>query len=328
MSELWRHTATITCPILLVDEDADINLTSERADAYKIHFSKPTKIEGAPFVNWDHRIQTVYEYNISISFLARKEEALGNACSRIENLASRLSFFCSAPVEIKSYGSCTNAPVKPKPGTTYTVDSLSFDQAWTSGKILVINEPGIQSLGKFLIPDSLIPNGGERIERSIRWLHHSHFASTPIEEFMYLMLSFESLSNLIKEPKTYYWHCPKCEKDIISCPICGSSTSWSGSGNLAMKEFVCSKLKWNEKSWKEIWELRNKVFHGSQDLTFEQQQRIIHYLKPLEEAAIAAVGYLIRGKKSIPSLHGRERGGFFGARLHVEYHMPQKGGPT
>jgi hypothetical protein len=321
MLEDWKQTSTIRCPVLFVSEDIEINISIESEYIFKLHFDKPKKIDTASPTNWEHKLEPIYEYTVSAYFKASKDNALSIAQKRIETIASRLSFYCCSPVLIESYGSVTNAPENPQPGVNYTVESLTFDQAWCNLNVKTIPKEAMDDLIRFVVQDKLIKEGDERLERSIRWLCHSYFTASPIEEFMCLMLSFESISNLLMPATSRFWRCSHCGQDIKSCPICHSSTEWAGSGNLNMKSFVCEKLNWENGKWQDIWELRNKVFHGSQDVTVEQQQTIVSFLKPLEQAVISAIAYLLAGRKDIPKVIGRERGKFYGAKLHVEYHM-------
>lgn len=168
-----------------------------------------------------------------------------------------------------------------------------------------------------LVPDVLLSKGGERIDRSMHWLQHSHLASSPIDEFMYLMLAFESVSHLLKQPQQQYWHCQSCDEDIKECPNCGASTEWTGSGNLAMRDFVCTVGRWSPGEWKKVWELRNLVFHGAQDLSSKQQQDIVIHLPKLEEAVVNALRHLLKLGRDKPPLTLRPRGWFYGAKLHV-----------
>ncbi len=321
MTEIWTLKAVLRSWVLLISESYELNLSGQPEDNTCIHFAQPRRVENATWTNWDHSLSSpVWDYDVSISFPARDENAAqAKAWKKLENIAARLSFLASVPVIVESYGSITNAPEPPVKGVQYTTIALTFDQAWVGGMPPIISEEEAGFLPYMLVPDELVTEGKERIERSMHWLQHSYFASTPIDEFMYLMLSFEAVSHLLKKPEPHYWHCQSCEEDITECPKCGTSTEWAGSGNLAMREFVCVNLGWSPKKWKEIWELRNYVFHGTQDLSSEQQQFIASHLQKLEEAVVNALRYLLKlAPKNLPKAL-RQRGKFYGAKLHVKW---------
>lgn len=321
MSEIWRLKAVLRSGVLLINEDYELNFRGKPEDNVHIHFAQPRRVENATWPNWDRNLsQAVWDYDVSIRFPARDEkEAEAKAWKKLESIAARLSFLGSAPVVVESYGSITNAPESPVKGAQYTTIAFTFDQAWEGEMPPTINEEAAGFLPYMLVPDDLLTEGGERIERSMHWLQHSHLASTPTDEFMYLMLSFEAVSHLLKQPKQQYWHCQSCDEDIKECPNCGASTEWVGSGNLAMQDFVCRVGKWSPQEWRRVWELRNSIFHGAQDLSSEQQQDIVRHLPKLEQAVINALRYLLKLAQNTPPLVLRPRGRFYGAKLHIEW---------
>lgn len=321
MTEIWRLKAVLRSWVLLISEDYELNLGGQPEDNTCIHFAQPRRVENATWANWERILPSaVWDYDVSISFPARDQnEAQAKAWSKLENIAARLSFLGCAPVRVESYGSITNAPESPVKGTQYTTIALTFDQASEGGMPPIISEEEAGFLPHMLVPNALLTEGKERIERSMHWLQHSHFASTPTDEFMYLILSFEALSHLLKQPKPHYWYCQSCDEDVTECPKCGASTEWAGSGNLAMRDFVCAKLAWSPKEWNQIWELRNYVFHGTQDISSEQQQFIVKYLPKLEEAVVNALRYLLKLTRKTPPKALRQRSKFYGAKLHLKW---------
>jgi hypothetical protein len=86
-----------------------------------------------------------------------------------------------------------------------------------------------------------------------------------------------------------------------------------------MREFVCEKLAWSPEQWKQMWELRNFIFHGKHDLSSEQQQAIIGHLPRLEEAVVNALRCLLGLPQDAPPHTLRQRSRFYGAKLHVQW---------
>lgn len=183
----------------------------------------------------------------------------------------------------------------------------------------IIDNLDARFLGDILVTDPIIAKGEERINRSMRWLQHSYFSSTPIDEFISLMLAFEAISHLLKQPEPRYWYCSSCKKDVVECPECGASTEWAGSGSLAMRDFVCGRLAWPQKKWKTIWKLRNLIFHGSQELSAIQQQTIFTHLGDLEDSVLSALKILLKLPENSPPKTLRQRGMFYGASLHTKW---------
>ena len=321
MSELWRLNAEIRSGVLLIYQDYTLEFHGEPGDDTVIEFCFPQKAEAAIWSNWDHGIpQNLWDYRIIYEFRARDEnEARQKAWMKLENLVALLSFVASAPVTIKSYGSITNSPESPTAGQQYTTISKTFEQAWEGRRQPVLETSDIEFLTKLVIPDNLVQNGQERVLRSMKWLQNSHFASSPLEEFIGLMIAFEAVSHLIKPSEAKYQHCSHCDADITTCPVCGHSTEWAGSGKLGMEYFVTQMLGWNKSDWNKIWMSRNYVFHGSHDLTSQQQQEITSHLPKLEQAVVNALRYLLRIPGKSPPKALRQRGRFYGAELYLKW---------
>ena len=321
MMEIWRLNAEIRSGVLLVDENHTLNLMGDIDDKTSISFDFPQKAESITWQNWDHCMpQNAWDYKITYKFCAKNEDAAQKiAWRKLENIVAFLSFLASAPVIIKSHGSITNAPDNPIIGTQYTTISLTFEQGWVGRKQPAIDSSDIGFLTQIIMPDKIMREGQERILRSIRWLQNSYFSSSPVEEFMSLMLAFEAVSHLLKPSKKNYWQCPHCGEDMASCPKCGESTEWAGSGKIGMEYFVTEILKWESSDWKSIWKYRNLVFHGSQDLTSEQQQEIFTKLHKLETATVNAIRYILRFPENAPPRSLRQRGRFYGAKFYAKW---------
>jgi hypothetical protein len=321
MNEMWTLSAKLRSGVLLVGESHDLNLSGQPQDGTEIHFARPKLVENASWPNWNHGIPwPTWDYDVSIRFSAKDEnDAQEKSWRKLESIAARLSFLGSAPVTVESYGSVTNAPESLVKGTQYTTISFTLEQAWEGRKPPVISEADAKYLPDILVPEAIAKSGMERINRSMRWLQHSHFAPTPADEFMCLMLAFEAVSHLLKVPKPNYWHCQTCNQDITACPNCGASTEWAGSGNIAMRDFVCDKLGWTTDEWKQVWKLRNSIFHGTHDLSAEQQQITTSYLGKLEEAVVSALKYLLNLPREAPPQALRQRNKFYGAKLRVKW---------
>lgn len=326
MGTTWTHTSTIRSAILIISEEHDINISGNEESNIRVSFSKPSRVDSPEWPAWNNAISIpAWDYNITMQFEAENGEAASKiAWRKIESIAARLSFVGVSPVSILSYGGVTNAPENPEEGKKYTNVIAASQQAFEfNGFLSEIDERETQYLVDLIIPDDLVSVGTERIERSMRWLQQSYLARTPADEFSCLMLAFEGLSNLIKEPEPRYWHCSKCGHDTKSCPNCNESTEWVGSGNIAMQEFVTRNLKWSKKKWKKIWRIRNKIFHGTQDLTRDNQPEISRHNEDLEVAVVNAIRFLLQLPKEAPPKVLRPRVPFGNAVLHIDWISPQ-----
>ena len=263
-----------------------------------------------------------WDYDISICFAAENEkEAQSVAWPLIEKIPSRLSFFGSAPVKLKSPGSLTNAPEKPAKGTQYEWIGLADQQVTEVSRVPRIGVDQVNQVLESLLRFSLREQGGERIDRSMRWLQKSYLAESPTDEFLSLMLSFEAISYLLKEPKSRYWRCNACSHTITNCPKCGASTDSGLTGVPAMRDFVCRKPRpgWTRTQWNQVWKLRNKIVHGEHDLSREEERHIVRHLRNLEEVVVNALRFLLKlPKDGLPSTL-RPRSKFHDARLRIVY---------
>jgi hypothetical protein len=318
---IWRLTATLRSGLLLISEEKELHLTGRSDDKTQIHFDKPKRIENSTWPNWDHGISyPMWSYNVIIAFEAKEEQEAQEISSRkLDSIAARLSFLGSAPVTVETYGSVTNAPEIPIKGHEYITISHTTDTAWENREIPLVSESQAQTLVNILVPDGLIKDGQERLERSMRWLQHSHFSFTPTDEFISLMLSFEAISHLLRTSKTKYWQCRSCQFEMKECPNCGSSTEWEGSGNLAIEEFLTSKLSWPRSKWQRLWEIRNNVLHARHDLSLNERRNIVEQLPELEVGVVNALRYLLKLPNNAPPLQIRQRSPFHEAVLRVAW---------
>jgi hypothetical protein len=321
MSKLWTLNAELRSGVLLLDENYELHLRGGPADTSECVFQFPEEVQNDVWVNWDRIIPSkLWDYKVTYVFPARDElEATEKAWSKLEHMASFLSFMSSAPVNIKSYGSVTDAPAEPIPGEQYTTVSLTFEQASEMGERPAIQTESLEFWIEVLMSDQVKTDGFERIARSMRWLQQSHFAKSPVDEFMGLLFAFEAVSHLLKPSGPFYWHCAACDQDVKFCPECGASTEWGGSGRIGMEWFVTEKLRWESKEWRAIWRLRNQVLHGRHDITQREQQSIVGSLARLEEAVVNALRFLLKVPSSAPPTALRQRGQVYGAKLHIKW---------
>lgn len=224
---------------------------------------------------------------------------------------------------IGSYGSVTDGPAVPIAGHNYTTVALSWGADHATGvEPPVLKKEHVGSLANVLVPDELTSTGGERINRSLAWLQQSHFALTPVHEFMSLMLAFEALSHLLEPVPPRHWQCASCGNETPACPSCGVSTASAGPSSHSMRRYVTQTLKWTSQKWKEVWSLRNIVSHGSHDLSWEEQQKTISLLRPMELAVVSALHRLLRLPKGAPPTAPRLRGWAHSAVLSVTWTAP------
>jgi hypothetical protein len=322
MAEIWSLKARLRCWLQLGNSPQPIELRWGQPGE-GIFFGAPQEApKETP--GWESvEPLPAWDYDVTIRFeAATPEEAQALAWRRLERLAARLSFAACAPVKVLYRGSLTNAPETPVEGVDYLLIITPDQQFAQRAERLTIVDQDLPLIGKLLAARILSGTGTDRIDRSLRWLQSSHFASTPADEFVCLMLAFEAISHLLKPGTKRYWHCDSCDRDVQSCPQCGASTEWAGSGNLAMQEFVIQKLGWNKEQWREAWKQRNLLFHGTQDLSHEQQGEIAAQLGPLETAVVTALKVLLRLPPNAPPRAVCQRNPFFDAMLRITWHTP------
>ncbi|TWT50180.1 hypothetical protein Pla22_29210 [Rubripirellula amarantea] len=319
MNESWKLTSTIRSGVLLVDESYGFDLRSEIENHPRIFISKPERIDPSE-QEWNGWSNPSWKYTVTIIFDATSEkEAEQRARRKLEEFTARLSFLGSIAVEIETYGALTNAPETPEPGKQYTTIVATNGERKAMEDNCVVTMDHAQALTDFLVPDQLLTEGTERLQRSLRWLQNSHVASDPIHEFTCLILAFEALSHLLRKPAPRHWTCSKCHSAMHECPKCGGSTEWVGSGQGSLRHFVCDVLNWTVSDWKKVWKLRNTILHGALDLSSDDQALVHSYLIPLEGAVVNAIRSLLNIPDGWPPTSLRSRLSFSDATLTFKW---------
>jgi len=225
------------------------------------------------------------------------------------HLAAILSFLGGCGTQAKGVA-ITTAPEEPAPGTKYR-------------SMIPADWEGAVGPPELLLPEELtflLRETPERLKRALGWLHKSRLARDIVDEFVCLLVAFESMSGLLKEGATRFWHCGSCGKDTRRCPECGQSTESKISGADALREFTTERMGWSGKEWSAIWKLRNKLLHGEADVSLEERREVLPSLVPkLEKAVVASIKVLSRLDPSHTPRTLRPRVPFSDAVLHVEW---------
>jgi len=301
----WVLKATVRCDAAIglgqVHIPARQDQRHERIGALTLE--RPRIVEG-------RRCARASEFDLKLAVeVASTAEARDVAPRCAEEVCASLAFLASAPAEVRGL-SMTNAPDEPVPGTEYTTVSYADDM-------------------KFQVPPTavaaadtafLILPKAERVVRALRWMQKSHFSDNALDEFTCLMVAFESLSQLLKEGGTRYWHCSGCGHDVRRCPECGESTESKMSGVDAMREFVVGGLGWSERDWRTAWQWRCRLLHGEADISGDEERAVLPYLPRLEEALIAAIKQVSGLPQDHSPARGRHRVPFSHAHLVVCWH--------
>jgi hypothetical protein len=202
-----------------------------------------------------------WDYKVTIRIFDKRydaQEIARDLWASLDRLTAALSFGFSEPVSIVDYGSVTNAPRDTIPGEEYVTlihsDEITVEESISSIDNLKTIKQACQN--GFLTEDM------ERIHRSMWWLQQSHYAHTPAEEYICIMIGLESLTGHLGVLPTYPWRCGHCEVQIPNCPHCGAGTDRPGSGEAILRKFVSNELKWPRKEWQMAWKLRNILVHG------------------------------------------------------------------
>jgi hypothetical protein len=264
-----------------------------------LQFTNPRPVEGT-------RTTVASEFDIEVRFEARdSEEAQDRGTRCAHEISAALAFLASAPAKVDVV-SITNDHERTK-GTKYTM--------------LCYSVGGKSEVPPMTVPAKdaafLIAPKPERVVRALRWIHKSHLVDNDLDEFTCLMVAFESLSQLLKQGGSRYWHCSKCDREITQCPECGETTGSKMSGADAMREFVVHTLGWPEKEWAAAWGWRCRLLHGDADVSADEEHAVVPFLAPLEEAVIAATKKLSGLAPEHSPAHGRNRYPFSEAVLKL-----------
>lgn len=297
----WTLAGTVTCdaPVGI----PDVNISPPGGDKHE--FIQGLVLEKRRTVR-GKRSAVASQLGIKLRFEAPgPQEAHDRGTRGAQEVTAALAFLVSAAAEIQ-IGSITSAHA-PVSGTEYTMLQYPLDRK--SG-IPLVTVPTKDAA--FLIQPK-----PERVLRALRWIHKSHSADSHLDEFTCLMVAFESLSQLLKQGDTRYWHCPKCDRDITLCPECGESTGSRMSGEDAMREFVVQKLGWRKKDWAAAWGWRCRLLHGEADISAEEEHAVLPLLPALEAAVIAATKTVAGLAPGNSPTRGRYRAPFSEAVLEL-----------
>jgi hypothetical protein len=234
------------------------------------------------------------------------------------DLASILSFLTGLGTEVKGV-TITTAPQEPTPGTKYR-------------SIIPADYVGAVGPPELLLPEELtflIRERPERLKRALGWLHKSRLAHDIVDEFVSLLVAFESMSGLLKEGGRRFWHCESCGRDVSRCPECGQSTESRMSGADALREFTTAQMGWSPREWGNVWKLRNKLLHGEADVSLEERRELLPSLVPrLEHAVVASIKMLSGLEPGHAPRRLRPRLPFSDPVLHVEWAARPNGDPV
>jgi len=247
-----------------------------------------------------------------------KDEAWDLGRRWAHDLAAVLSFLGSCRARVRAV-SITNAPEKPAAGVPYT-SMIVPDKAAT------VAPPQVVSPQELLF---LLKDRPERLRRALAWLHKSRLAQDVVDEFLSLVVAFESMSGLLKPGRTRFWECPSCGRETRQCPACGASTESRMSGADALREFATARMGWSPAEWKNVWDLRSKLLHGQEDVSPDDRREHLPALVPkLEEAVVTAIKMLSGLEADHAPRRLRTRPWFSDACLHVDWVAPQEGEPS
>ncbi len=315
--ERWRLTTKLISGVRFENENPVHFRNPE--DSVSILFANPEELPPNAFPSYKRYVShPVWRYDLTIEIdVDNEQEAVGMIWDRLDGLVARLSFAGSAPVvveEQKSFGRIVNATELDN-----FVSIIRGEQIETNPIAPVLAKKDLPALAGFFINERFLQDGDERVARSMRWLQHSYLGQTIVDEFASLMLAFESLSHLLRPSVPQFWRCSHCKHDVEICPKCGTTTQRQGSGVPGMQWLVIDQLGWTKKEWKSLWGMRNKVMHGSHDLSGEEQSELGKVVPRLEQAVILGIKAVLRLADNVPPTYSRPRRQWGNAELRVEY---------
>ncbi|MDP2949221.1 MAG: hypothetical protein Q8P22_06760 [Chloroflexota bacterium] len=302
----WTVGATISCDALVGLGEVGISPPANRRHECirSLRLERPRTVEG--------RHSTVAsEFDLKLLLEAATTEQARELAPRcMQEVAAGLSFLASAPADVRGI-SVTDASDRRLPGREYTTISYADEAKFevpptavgaTDAAFLILGKP-------------------ERVVRALRWIQKSHFTESPLDEFTWLMVAFESVSEILKPGGVQYWRCAACGSEVSKCPACKASTESKMTGAVAMREFVTTTMGWALTDWRHVWEWRGKILHGQADISIEEEHAVRECLPRLEEAVVAAVKRVMELPDDHAPKHIRHRVPFSDAMLEVKWHV-------
>lgn len=306
----WRIASTIRCGVIIDMGRVQVPAAASERHRYiqAVRLERPRLVKG-----WRTSPAAEYDVDLPLS-VADGEEARKVGLSCLGEVVAALSFLGSAPVEVVKVAITDSPAGEPEACHEYTTIFLpEFLPESVKAKVPPTKVPAAHA-------GFLLKRKPERVVRALRWVQKSHFANNSVDEFTFLMIALEAVSDLLKGPGVQHWHCRNCDREVVTCPLCGASTESKKSGETAMREFVAS-LGWPPREWKTAWERRCKILHGEADMSIEEEHAIGERLPKLEAAVIAAV----KGLTGLADRHSptrvRHRLAFSDPQLEVKWHV-------
>jgi hypothetical protein len=302
----WRIASTIRCGVIIDMGRVQVPAAASEQHRYiqAVRLERPRLVKG-----WRTTPAAEYDVDLPLS-VAGSEEARKVGLSCLGEVVAALSFLGSAPVEVVNVGITDSPAGKPEALHEYTT---IFLPEFFKGEIPPTKVPAAHA-------GFLLKRKPERVVRALRWVQKSHFANNPVDEFTFLMIALEAVSDLLKGPGVQHWRCRNCDREVVTCPLCGASTESKKSGETAMREFVAS-LGWPSKEWKAVWRWRCKIVHGDADISIDEEHAIRQRLPKVEEAVMMAVKTLTGLPPDHSPKHVRHRLPFSDPQLEVKWHV-------
>jgi hypothetical protein len=146
---------------------------------------------------------------------------------------------------------------------------------------------------------SHLEGANTRIHRAVMWLTKSLSEDTAVDQFTACWVGLDALSKLLVEKllgerSARYPRCPLCGKQIATCPHCGRGTeALLPTFTEGIKELFRTQCGIDEEAFKnKWWPNRNKVLHGSMELSHEFVSELSGQLDTLRGALIRGVAVL------------------------------------
>jgi hypothetical protein len=132
---------------------------------------------------------------------------------------------------------------------------------------------------------------GRRIARALRWLRRANLADDEIEEFAALMMGFDGLKLLLPQPPGEAKGRKKGK---------GKKTASKPGVNATLKHWAVRRCGMPDEAWKQVWDLRNALFHGDLTDNADTRAKLAVAIPNLRLALSLALKHLLKLPENAP----------------------------
>jgi len=280
--ETWEGSAKLTGYGAAVSDIYPIR--GERVDdatEERVYFeiSEPTEISG-PLDS------TMYKQDLKLQVTAEPSRVQELAMETALDEADMISFVTNRRVQV-SLGGLTNS--SPQAGQAEG-QSMLFIRRFKGPEEPTIADVHLLAHITAQVGDT-VNDRGRRIIRALRWLRRARLADDEVEEFASMLMGYDGLKTLLPQPPVQTEGKKKGgQKKPVSKPGI----------NAILKNWAVRECGITPEDWKQVWDLRNDLFHGDLTENADTRSKLAGAIPNLRLALGLALKHVLQLPESAP----------------------------